>query len=181
LKITIELAKPEDARGVAEVFRAAWLDTYPNEAHNITRETIEERWKAHLADEAIAKRSESYSHPEEGVVYLVAKAGQKPVGICRAVRSEEENRITALYVHPEYHRQGIGRALWEAARRHLDVGKPTMLSAASYNERAIKFYESLGFAKTDKPVFFQERLKLPNGSVIPEIEMRRPAEVESKA
>ena len=45
-----------------------------------------------------------------------------------------------------------------------------IVHVASYNERAINFYKKLGFQSTGK-IFLDERFKLRNGAIIPELEM----------
>jgi ribosomal protein S18 acetylase RimI-like enzyme len=51
-----------------------------------------------------------------------------------------------LFVHPQHLRQGIGRALWESARTHIESALPQTktveLNATPYS---VAFYQSLGF------------------------------------
>lgn len=54
--------------------------------------------------------------------------------------------VYALYVHPDYFRQGIGTALFKAACTQLAEQKLTsmILWAIKKNKRACAFYESMG-------------------------------------
>jgi putative acetyltransferase len=56
------------------------------------------------------------------------------------------NRLDMLFVHPDHLRKGIGRALWEAARAHVQAQHPKVktieLNATAY---ARPFYQSVGF------------------------------------
>ncbi len=56
------------------------------------------------------------------------------------------NRLDILFVHPDHLRKGIGRALWEAARAHVEAHhrdiKTIELNSTAY---ARPFYQSLGF------------------------------------
>jgi GNAT superfamily N-acetyltransferase len=60
--------------------------------------------------------------------------------------------LNALFVHPQFLRQGIGRGLWEAARAHIEAAFPTVktveLNAAP---GALEFYRRLGFAPISGP------------------------------
>lgn len=69
----------------------------------------------------------------------VAYLNEKVVGfIC--IDGEE---LTWLYVHPDFHRQGIGRSLVEHVRPQL--GKDAYVLTVLENTAAVKFYERLGF------------------------------------
>ena len=62
------------------------------------------------------------------------------------------NRLDILFVHPDHLRRGIGRALWEAARAHVQAGYPEIktveLNATAY---ALPFYRSIGFVPISRP------------------------------
>jgi GNAT superfamily N-acetyltransferase len=54
--------------------------------------------------------------------------------------------LTLLFVHPRYLRQGIGRALWEAARAHIESAFPQIKTVElNATPVAVGFYRSLGF------------------------------------
>lgn len=53
------------------------------------------------------------------------------------------SHISLFFINPHYHRQGIGRKLFEHAYTHHPV-KQITVNSSSY---ATKFYESLGFSK----------------------------------
>lgn len=52
--------------------------------------------------------------------------------------------ISLFFINPDYHRQGIGRELFNYAYANQTVEKITV-NSSSY---AVRFYESLGFSKT---------------------------------
>lgn len=60
--------------------------------------------------------------------------------------------LSALFVSPQFLRQGVGRSLWEAARGHIEAAFPTVktveLNAAP---GAFQFYRRLGFAPISGP------------------------------
>jgi GNAT superfamily N-acetyltransferase len=60
---------------------------------------------------------------------------------------QDPSLLGILFVHPQWLRQGIGRALWESARAHIESAFPQTktveLNATPYS---VAFYQSLGFA-----------------------------------
>lgn len=171
-KIKIFFAKPEDVRGIQEVFYRAWLKTYPNEELGITADDIEERFRESSTDEALSERAKSIENLPEDESLFVAKEGEKIIGACRIVRAKERNRLQALYVLPEYQNRGIGMMLWEEAKKAFgkDKGKDIIVAVAIFNKKAIDFYKKLGFEDTGRR-FTDERLRMKSGAIIPEMEM----------
>ena len=172
--IRIERAKPEDAHGIQEVFYRSWLATYPNEKAGITAEDIEERFKDGFSEDWLAKRRAFFAAPPEDETWLVAKKGGTVVGLVSPVRKPDRNQLQRIYVHPDHFHQGIGTKLWEAAKGCMDMGKDTYVNLVDYNERAQRFYESLGFKDTGRR-WPSEILKIKNGVNLAEMEMVRKA------
>ena len=51
-----------------------------------------------------------------------------------------------LFVHPQHLRQGIGRALWESARAHIESAFPQERTVElNATPHSVAFYQSLGF------------------------------------
>jgi GNAT superfamily N-acetyltransferase len=59
-----------------------------------------------------------------------------------------ENFIHHLYVLPEYHRVGIGRALLESALSI--ISRPAKLKCQSANKNACQFYRHLGWREGEQ-------------------------------
>jgi ribosomal protein S18 acetylase RimI-like enzyme len=70
---------------------------------------------------------------------FVACEGERVVGFITIGREE----IQWLYVDPDFHRRGIGRALVEHVRPI--VGENVYVLAGEANEAAMRFYRRLGF------------------------------------
>jgi hypothetical protein len=96
MNIKIEEARPEHVEGIQEVFYRAWLDTYPNAEAGVTIEDIEERYVGRNSEERLAKRRADILNLQSNKKYLVALDGDKVVGLCRAEKTEKENRLNAI-------------------------------------------------------------------------------------
>lgn len=165
IEINIVPATPNDVRGMQEVFRRTWLDTYPNQEFGITISDIEDRYKDAFTDDTLKKRAERIAHPKEGHTLLFAKEGEKVIGLCRIIKHQDSNELQAIYVLPEYQRQGIGRMLWGEAQKFFDTNKDITTKVALYNNKAIEFYKKLGFEDTGRQ-FIDEKYKMKSGAVI---------------
>lgn len=172
--LTIAPATPDDVVDMQDVFYRGWLATYPNVEHGITVDDIEDRYKDRLSEEKLRVRREQAANPPEGQTTLVAKKDGKVVGLCRVFKHPDRNQLYAIYVLPEYHGQGIGTAMWNAAQQYIDSTKHTIVEVATYNTNAIKFYERLGFVDTGKRMS-DPKFTMKSGAIIPEMEMRREA------
>jgi GNAT superfamily N-acetyltransferase len=163
---------PEDADSVRHVHKRTWLATYPNEALGITPADIEARFdvntpEAYQRRQAQAQRAIN-ANPHRHL--WVAESETGIVGFCLVRKEEAGHHITALYVLPDYQGQGIGKRLMQTALAWLGADRPVTLGVATYNTRAIAFYEQLGFVSSGNPSPFPAP-PLPSGVVIPEIEM----------
>jgi GNAT superfamily N-acetyltransferase len=67
-------------------------------------------------------------------------------GIAGVILMPSSNLLGLLFVRPCWLRLGIGRALWESARAHIEARFPGIstveLNATPY---AVRFYKSIGF------------------------------------
>ena len=67
-------------------------------------------------------------------------------GMAGVILMPSPNLLGLLFVRPRWLRLGIGRALWESARAHIEARFPEVstveLNATPY---AVRFYKSVGF------------------------------------
>ena len=168
-KIEIAPATAEEVRGVAEVFYKTWLATYPNEEVGITTDDIEDKFKDSFTEEDLKKRAEKIKNTNDGKM-LLAKEGDRVVGLVRLTFHPDKNQLQAIYVLPEYQGRGVGKMLWAAAQKLFDPTKDTIVQVATYNMPAIEFYKKLGFVDTGKR-WSDEKFRMKSGAVIPEMEM----------
>ena len=143
--ILIRAAIPGDESGVARVHVRAWQVGY--------RGLLSDAYLIGLRPEDRAKRytfgEVSRSRPKT----LVATDGGAIVGFATTSPAQDDDRtssaeLNALYVDPDCWKQGIGAALESAARASLvQLGyRRAMLWVLAGNARAIRFYESQGWA-----------------------------------
>ncbi len=143
--LVVENPTVDDAAGIFEVMKAGFLAAYPNQEHAVSRDAIAamfEKGPAKLL-KRIKRRLEKPDHSQ--YKYWVARKNAQIVGYCFAVyHSMQGPLIHALYVVPDQHGNGVGKALLDQALvwfGAVDVS----LETASYNRRAIAFYLKNGF------------------------------------
>tara|TARA_R110000850_G_scaffold100981_1_gene209017 strand:- start:628 stop:1167 length:540 start_codon:yes stop_codon:yes gene_type:complete len=138
-------ANSEDARAVAEIHVEAWRAAYRSIVSADYLDSLSIERREAMWDECIAA-----GDPE----LLVAKKagvvqGWLSFGQCRDIGSHKsEAEVWAIYVSPTAWSTGVGRVLWLRAKElMLEQGfKSCSLWVFPQNERAIKFYRSVGFA-----------------------------------
>ncbi len=168
----IRKIEPEDILALHNVYFLSWLDTYPNKEFNITVEDIVYKYQKRLVPEKIAESKQKILQIKHNELKLLLEYQKEVVALCNVVKNKNYNQLQAIYVLPKHQRLGIGSLIWLEAEKFLDPNKKTIVHVASYNNKAIRFYEKLGFKSTGK-IFKDERFKMRNGAIIPELEMTR--------
>jgi ribosomal protein S18 acetylase RimI-like enzyme len=171
MNIIIREARPEDVRDIQNVYHETWLDTYPSEEVGVIVEDIEENFKNAYSKETLDNIANKIRTLPVTAKFLIAVVNDKVVGLCRISIKEEFNQLNAIYVLPAYQGMGIGLKFWDESMIFFDKNKRIIVQVATYNSRAIKFYEKLGFRDNGKR-FTEERHRMPISKVlIPELEM----------
>ena len=141
--VTVRLAEPADAPELARVRRRSWESAYrgiyPDERlDNFDYDAHAERFLKNMAE--ACKDVYILEDEVQAVGFLVISAPEQPLykdfPVC----------LNALYLLPEYHRQGIGRRMIGfAADWCLQRGFDRFfLSCSLHNHRARAFYEAMG-------------------------------------
>ena len=141
--VTVRLAEPADAPELARVRRRSWESAYrgiyPDEMlDNFDYDAHAERFLKNMAE--ACKDVYILEDEVQAVGFLVISAPEQPLykdfPVC----------LNALYLLPEYHRQGIGRRMMGfAADWCLQRGFDRFfLSCSLHNHRARAFYEAMG-------------------------------------
>ena len=133
---SIRQMRSTDAPRLAEVHAQAWRETYAEMLSEqflgaVTAEARLPMWQNSTSE----GRARHWVAEVDGVI--IGFAGIRPMGP-EAVRAEE---LWGLYLLQSHHRQGLGRALLEAALAE----RPASLWVAAENSNAIAFYQRLGF------------------------------------
>jgi len=169
--IVIAKARVRDAADIANILLAAWLYTYPNEEYQITEADV--RKKFGEIDRRIIgiNRFLDSTQSNTTITYLVAQLKAEISGFIYCIKTQDNLNINSLYVHPKYHRLGIGSSLLrEGIILNPGINHAT-LDVVSYNTQAIAFYRRHDFViqGPSQTPFSQ----FPDGKTIPEIRMIR--------
>lgn len=162
----VTIASPQDAKGIAEVQKEGWLTTYVNSDYGVTEEDILS--KDFDGDARVSRWAESIAAQDTKT--WVAKEGDKIIGFCLVKNGEDTNHIGALYVLSSARGSGVGSKLMDQALDYLGSEKPIELEVATYNHKAIAFYEKFGF-KNMGAIEEPTSDDFPSGAQIPELKM----------
>lgn len=168
----ITLAQKQDAEQVYEVFKQTWLDTYINDEFGITEEDILSKYPEAERESKIKKYGEGYDEMNNDLdkanrIVWLAREDNKILGLV-SITKGTPIELSALYVLPEAQGKGVGKRLIEFVLDYLGDQEIT-LNVASYNEKAIRFYEKYGFKLGEEVK--DKAGELPSRKVIPEVKM----------
>jgi len=162
-QIKIRKATQKDAYAIRRIQHDTWLSAYVNDEYDITSEDIEA--KNFLSKESIEK---TYKFLKENPNCWVAEVEGKVVGFVWPQIKDRKHRVGSIYILPDYQRMGIGSRFMNKVFK-VHKGYDIYLNVVAYNKSAIKFYEKFGFKKTGE----KKDHPMPNGKVIPTVEMIR--------
>jgi len=152
----IRLATLPDARQIAEVHVSSWQHAYRGLVPDsyLDRLSVDKR-------EIAWQRAISEGLPELWVAEQDARIlGWVAFGPSRdGNASASVGEIEAVYILPDYWRQGIGRGLWQIAQQRLITRNfsTVTLWVLADNQRAIQFYLTLGFLPSHSATKVSER------------------------
>ena len=135
----VRTAGARDLEAVRELLTQTWHATYDaiyglEKVNDITGE-----WHSLNALKAQMKRPNSE--------FLVADDGKRIGGIAFAAATSDPAIILLhqLYVHPDFQRQGIGKALLDEVGESFPEAKTLRLEVEEVNGAAVAFYRANGF------------------------------------
>ena len=146
---TIEQPEVRDALELAKIHSQSWVETYPNEEFGISQKYIENRMSSILSTKGIERWEKAIKSSSEHSTYFLRIARDESgsiVGFIDGNLKEDGYWLDGLYTLKSTYGTGLGKLLWEAYLPWTH-NKDITLTVASYNQRAIAFYEKLGFTK----------------------------------
>jgi len=161
---------PDDYLGLHKVYFLTWLDTYPNKDCDNTADDIKYKYEQRLLPDKIAEYKKKILEKKKSEINLLVEYQENIIALCKASKNIDSNELHAIYVLPEHQGKGVGVLLWRELYKTLDSNKNTFVNVVSYNKKAIGFYKKLGFEIVGD-IFFDERFKMRNGSIFPELRM----------
>jgi ribosomal protein S18 acetylase RimI-like enzyme len=161
-KYNIRQAKLADAEGITQVQRDSWLATYPNKKEGVTIKDIQEKFKN--MNERITRWESIISEQNEDKILLVYEQDNQILGFCGGTKEGLYGQIKSIYIQPNFTSKGLGSKLMVSAINWLQDIKSIKVEVASYNKKAISFYQKFGFVKTDivcPPFSINENISIP--------------------
>jgi ribosomal protein S18 acetylase RimI-like enzyme len=141
----IHRATAEDCHAIAEVHVASWRAAYAQVLpadflESLTVEDREPMWQRTIAGGV----TRLLCAKDAGQVIGFAAFGKSRDKAAPADRAE----LYAVYVHPAWWLQGVGRELWRTALERIQAEHyiSTSLWVMVGNDRAIRFYSAAGFS-----------------------------------
>lgn len=101
----------------------------------------------------------SFIHDEDRLQELTFWGAFEETGALMGMLAmrEKDQHLSMFFIHPDYHRQGIGRALFTFAIQEHPYRSITV-NSSTY---AVPFYKSLGFLHLDGPQNYHGLISVP--------------------
>ena len=145
--IVIQEASPVDVVEARIMLAKSWLATYPNDETGVSHEWVKDKTDKWLTPERLERSKQNVleARNDPSQYYRVALKNDQVIGMIHvALQDGGTKDIEALYVHPDHIGEGVGQKLMDEADRWIGLDT-AHLQVATYNVRAIKFYEKNGF------------------------------------
>jgi ribosomal protein S18 acetylase RimI-like enzyme len=159
----IRSANEADLEAIRVLLVETWRETYTPFHGPQKIEAMIETWLSPQALEQRLRRPKSE--------FLVADDGRQIAGMAFAAMAKNTPNVAnlhQLYVHPLWQRQGIGTDLFAEIETCFPDASTMHLEVTAENDRAIAFYETLGF----QPIGRIDNVG-PPGAAIPAILMEK--------
>lgn len=174
-QIVIRPATISDATRIAEINYKTWLATYVNEELGLTAEYLRDRKPPNQS--RIAKTQEKLQNAK--LPCWVAEVDGEVIGYSMPwVDDQGRNRLGGLYILPGFHGRGIGSTLIKKTIANYPAEEKVYLETATYNEKAIRFYQKHGFVINEEKGAYQH--SLDDNHSMPVYEMYLPEGVNRK-
>ena len=138
MNIYIRTLTKNDIKSVQEVVTLSWHDTYKQ----IIPLDIQKRFlNVTYSGDALMERIH-HSH------FFIAEKDNQMVGFANFSLLDDSGQVElgALYLHPDFKRQGIGKQLLHRGINHIEGVKEILVHVEKHNKAAQAFYNKMGFA-----------------------------------
>ena len=156
-------ATPADYPIIERIARQTWPNTFGS---ILSVEQIQYMLSWMYSQQAIGEQVDQKGH-----VFLIASDDTgEAVGYASYEHRDKLTKIHKLYLLPQTQGQGIGRLfIEEVSRRALEVGNTVLSLNVNRQNRAVQFYERLGFT-----VVTTEDIDIGNGYLMQDYVMQKP-------
>lgn len=139
--MTIRLAEPEDAPGIAKVQVESWNTTYPGIVPKSYLDSLDVKKREKIWKQAVVNQP-LYVAEMDGEIVGFAIGGENRD---KDTYPEFDGELYAIYSYQCVHGRGIGRALFESAARNLaERGYKKMVVSVLAENPAVNFYKYMG-------------------------------------
>lgn len=145
--ITIRFVSGEDIQHIQSIAHETWIFTYEG---IYTKEFIHNFLSRAYSTENLGRSVErDLKSPKRN--FLIAEFNNEVVGYAQTNRvNDEEYELLRIYVRPEYHKMGIGKAFVDEYIQVLNPIKKLFAWVAKENHIGRTFYEKSGFKAAEE-------------------------------
>lgn len=160
MNITIRLAKKSDLRNYTHLLQRTYQTCYIKPEIGLTPERFSKEIFNTKSTQTYLKSNLVISDSQKT---WLAWDGDKLVGSITIIKNTRECELRGFYVAPEYQGKGIGKKLWDLARR-FGGDAEVVLDLYSHNSRTIDIYKHWGFQiDKEKGTFTRHWPEWPEG------------------
>lgn len=170
--ILISEASPQDADALAGIWKQSMSSLASAYGSEITPNDFPKLADTDHLKGILLKQMSDPTHFR----VLTALHGNEIVGFLGGEKHEEGNKINNIHLTASVHSWGGGKRLMNRIFDWFDPSKETSLEVALGNEKAQRLYEKFGFV-----VKGRSDITLPNGKIVEQLDMVKPASLPTKA
>lgn len=127
----------DDIASVQEIAYISWNDTYEGIIPSpIQKSFLDKSYSTPMMEMRLKK-----------TIMLMAMHDEEPIGFANFTKLDQDGdaELIALYLKPEYQRNGYGKQLLNSGLSHLLDGSELSVYVEAENEKGRNFYEANGF------------------------------------